>query len=141
MQLAQHFLDKTCRDFGREPMRLTQSQATQIRRYDWPGNVRELKNLIERAVILATSNVPRLEISRVAPQLGAEKNGDMASSAEDGVLTEIQMKEFRRNNILKALDASAWKVSGTNGAAALLGVKPTTLADRMKALGIKKPAI
>jgi uncharacterized membrane protein YdjX (TVP38/TMEM64 family) len=53
IQLAQEFLNKTCKDFGREPMTLTRGQANKLRAYDWPGNVRELKNVIERAVILS----------------------------------------------------------------------------------------
>ena len=57
IQLAQDFLDKTTKDFGREAMTLTRGQANKLRNYDWPGNVRELKNVIERAVILSPGNV------------------------------------------------------------------------------------
>ena len=66
IQLAQDFLEKTCKDFGREPMTLTRGQAGKLRRYDWPGNVRELKNVIERAIILSPGNVLRLEASMPA---------------------------------------------------------------------------
>ena len=57
----------------------------------------------------------------------------------DKILTEKEMQEFRRKNIVAALEASDWRVSGPNGAASLLGVRPTTLADRVKSLGIRKP--
>jgi transcriptional regulator with GAF, ATPase, and Fis domain len=62
------------------------------------------------------------------------------SSGEQVVFTEMQMKAKQKRNILSALKLSDWRVSGDLGAARLLGVKPTTLADRMKAFGIKKPA-
>src|SRR5690606_20242021 len=63
VQLAQHFLDITCKEFGRKPIKLTRAQAEALMAYDWPGNVRELKNVIERAVILSQGNVLRLELS------------------------------------------------------------------------------
>ncbi len=63
IQLAQHFLETICNDFGRPPFKLTRSQAALISAYDWPGNVRELKNVIERAVILSKGNILRLDLS------------------------------------------------------------------------------
>lgn len=139
-QLAQHFLQQTCNDFGRAPMKLTRSQADQIQRYDWPGNVRELKNVIERAVILSKGKSLRLDLSlpeNTAATIHSAEVGN--SSAEPVVFTDKQMKALQRTNILSALKISDWKVSGDLGAARLLGVKPTTLADRMKTFGIKKP--
>ncbi len=73
IQLAQEFLTKTCKDFGREPMTLTRGQANKLRAYDWPGNVRELKNVIERAVILSPGNVLRLEAPM--PEAAVERRG------------------------------------------------------------------
>ena len=139
IQLAQEFLTKTCKDFGREPMTLTRGQANKLRAYDWPGNVRELKNVIERAVILSRGNVLRLEAS--LPE--AATNGpDTAAnpSADAGYLTEQEMREFQKNNTIAALKQANWRVSGAGGAADLLGIKPTTLADRVRTLGIRKPA-
>lgn len=141
IQLAQHFLQQTCQDFGRKPMNLTRSQADQIQNYDWPGNVRELKNVIERAVILSKGKALRLDLS--LPENTAEINtpGDSGNSwTEETVFTEKQMKALQKKNILLALKASSWRVSGSHGAAELLDVRPTTLADRMKMFGIKKPA-
>ena len=138
IQLAQEFLTKTCKDFGREPMTLTRGQANKLRAYDWPGNVRELKNVIERAVILSRGNVLRLEAS--LPE--AATNGpDTAAdpSADAGYLTEQEMREFQKNNTIAALKQANWRVSGSGGAADLLGIKPTTLADRVRTLGIRKP--
>lgn len=67
-------------------------------------------------------------------------NGTVGSRSEETVFTERQMKTMQRHNIELALKASNWRVSGDHGAAELLGVKPTTLADRMKTFGIKKPS-
>ena len=63
VQLAVHFLEQVCREFGRPCPQLTQAQADALRRYPWPGNVRELKNVIERAVILSTADNLRLDLS------------------------------------------------------------------------------
>ena len=141
IQLAQHFLERTCNDFGRQTMKLTRSQAHQIQNYDWPGNVRELKNVIERAVILSRGNTLRLDLSLPENAIGSGQFADQGSSAgEEQVLNEQQMRALQKRNIQVALRQSSWRVSGKNGAAELLGVKPTTLADRMKTMGIRKPS-
>ncbi len=140
VQLAQHFLEQTCIDFGRPMMTLTRRQAENLKGYHWPGNVRELKNVIERAVILSPGSVLRLDLSM--PNIPA-RNPEPAAASEPArlaVLSETEMQEFRKNNIIAALKLRNWRVSGPNGAAELLGVRPTTLADRIKTLGIKKPA-
>ena len=138
IQLAQHFLETTCHDFGRKPMRLTQNQADEIRSYDWPGNVRELKNVIERAVILSQGNVLRLDLSLP----GSNVVTNQISPTEEPmqiILTEKDMKELQKKNLLNALGQTNWRVSGKEGAAELLGVRPTTLSDRIKSFGIRKP--
>ena len=138
IQLAQEFLNKTCKDFGREPMTLTRGQANKLRAYDWPGNVRELKNVIERAVILSRGNVLRLEAS--LPEAASNNSGTTPEThAEPGFLTEQEMREFQKKNTVAALKQADWRVSGPGGAADLLGIKPTTLADRIRTFGIRKP--
>ncbi len=138
IQLAQHFLEQTARDFGRDPMTLTQSQADKLRRYDWPGNVRELKNVIERAVILSAGNVLRLDKSMPDPKPDEELR-DPPAPATGSILNEEEMRNFQKRNIIAALKQSNWRVSGAGGAAEILGVKPTTLADRIRTFGIQKP--
>ncbi len=138
IQLAQDFLTSACKDFGREPMTLTRGQAKKLRAYDWPGNVRELKNVIERAVILSPGNVLRLDAS--LPEVTAEAPGLATDALGDpGFLTEQEMREFQKKNTITALEQAGWRVSGAGGAADLLGIKPTTLADRIRVLGIRKP--
>ncbi len=140
VQLAQHFLETTCRDFGRPPMTLTRAQAAAIEAYDWPGNIRELKNVIERAVILSSGSVLRLELSMPDQAAAAEapKQSDLSTPA-DRILTEAELKALGRRNLEKALEKTDWKVSGSGGAAELLGVRPTTLADRIRAYGLRRP--
>jgi len=140
LQLAQHFLDQTCNDFGRKPMQLTRAQAEAVSSYDWPGNVRELKNVIERAVILSRGNVLRLDLS--LPQTAPGNRGEPATAdvtAEGRIMTEKQLRALQKANLVAALKQSNWRVSGRGGAAELLGVRPTTLTDRIKSLGIRKP--
>jgi PAS domain S-box-containing protein len=138
VQLAQHFLEQTCKDFGREILTLTRTQATHLRAYEWPGNVRELKNVIERAVILSKGKVLRLDLSMpgFTPQTDAAPEH---LPMTDEILTEKNMRELQKANIMRALKQANWKVSGKGGAAELLDVKPTTLADRIRTHEIKRP--
>lgn len=139
VQLAQHFLEQTCKDFGREALTLTRAQTANLRAYDWPGNIRELKNVIERAVILSTGKVLRLDLSM--PGLKADPGVAAASTTEStDVLTEKEIRALEKRNLEKALLQTNYKVSGKGGAAELLGIRPTTLADRVRAWKIKRPA-
>ena len=95
----------------------------------WPGNIRELQNFIERAVILATGE--RLEVP--LEELGSKSMG-RAPAATAGSLT---LREVERNAILDALRKSRGRVGGPRGAAALLGLKRTTLQSRMRLLNIE----
>lgn len=139
VQLAQHFLEQTCTDFGRDLLTLTQSQTANLRAYAWPGNVRELKNVIERAVILSTGKVLRLDLSMPGLKVTFGEVGESAVN-DDVVLTEKEIRKFQGDNILKALKQADWKVSGKGGAAELLGIRPTTLADRIRTYKIQRPA-
>ena len=139
VQLAQHFLEQTCKDFGREALTLTRAQALNLKAYAWPGNVRELKNVIERAVILSPGKVLRLDLSMPGVAL-SDTAPQEAAAPPEGVLTEKEMRDYQKLNIVKALEQSNWKVSGEGGAAELLGVRPTTLADRIRTYKIKRPS-
>jgi len=140
IQLAQHFLERACDDFGRPRLTLTRAQANLLQGYDWPGNVRELKNVIERAVILSPGNVLRLDLSM--PHVREARPVDIVPAAQriTGILTESEMREYQKQNLIAALKETNWRVSGPDGAAELLGVKPTTLADRIRSFEIRRPA-
>jgi PAS domain S-box-containing protein len=139
LQLASHFLERTCQEFGHRPLTLSQQQAALLKRYEWPGNIRELKNVIERAVILSRGKVLRLDLAMSdilnAPTAHVERAQDTGSQ----LLTENELRDLERKNTTLALEMAGWRVSGPNGAAKMLGVKPTTLADRMKKLKLAKP--
>ena len=141
VMLALHILEQVCRDFGRECPNLTQKQVDALRRYSWPGNIRELKNVIERAVILSQGKHLRLDLSLTEAGLEPPALDDQPSgvSSEQTYLTDEQMKRRARANLVAALDAANWRISGDGGAAELLGIKPSTLTDRMRSMKIKKP--
>lgn len=140
VQIASHFLDRICKDFGHRPLTLSRQQATLLKRYNWPGNVRELKNVIERAVILSKGKVLRLDLA-MTDLLEQSTELERGPGLDDGdqVLTEAQVRELEKNNMLAALKAADWRVSGPEGAAQLVGIKPSTFTDRMKKFGIARP--
>jgi PAS domain S-box-containing protein len=135
--LAEHFAKKHAKKLGREPAALTEAGRAALRGYDWPGNVRELANVIERAVI--TSRDGRLDLDRAIPRTDAPAAPTRNSVLELRVRTAAELEALERENLRLALEASGWKVSGAGGAAERLGMPPTTLSSRMRALGIKKP--
>jgi PAS domain S-box-containing protein len=140
VMLAVHFLEQVCRDFGRACPALTQTQVDALRRYDWPGNIRELKNVIERAVILSRGGSLLLDLpdSTLVPTL--PPSAVEAPVVARDFLTEEEMKQRQRDNLAAALAAADWRIAGEGGAAELLGVKPSTLADRMRSMGLQRPA-
>jgi DNA-binding NtrC family response regulator len=102
--------------------------------------VRELQNVIERAIILSRS--ARLDLDRAMPEtarpVGPPANGDR--DGEPRIVSAREMESFERANIERALTACGGKISGEKGAAGRLGIPPSTLSSRMKALGIQRPA-
>ena len=108
--------------------------------YDWPGNVRELQNVIERAVI--TSGSGPLQLDLPAANVGQPSATNLpvtsAHGIDAGVIPEATKKHQERENILAALGQTQWKVYGEHGAAALLGIKPSTLASRIKKMGLTR---
>jgi transcriptional regulator with GAF, ATPase, and Fis domain len=139
VQIASHFLEKTCQQFGHRPLTLSKQQAALLKRYDWPGNIRELKNVIERAVILSRGKVLRLDLAMSDILSTADAEVQHRDPGASQLLTELELRDLERKNTLLALNLADWRVSGPNGAAKLLGVKPTTLADRMRKLQLAKP--
>jgi transcriptional regulator with GAF, ATPase, and Fis domain len=134
--LAAHFLRGTGRKLKTSELRLTEGDMRRLTQYDWPGNVRELENVIERAAILARNGRVRIDL----PEVGAARR-IAPSQASDEIrrpfLTDEERRDRDRANILAALEACGGKVFGRGGAAELLDVKPTTLASRIKSLGIQ----
>jgi transcriptional regulator with GAF, ATPase, and Fis domain len=140
--LAEHFLARSCADLRRDPMRLSKQQVRRLMEHHWPGNIRELRNIIERAVILGSGNRARLDLAMPdqSAAIAPTDTTEVMPSDEIGFVTEAQMRERERINLIGALHFADWRVWGPDGAAELLGIKPSTLAYRMKILGIKRPA-
>ncbi len=130
--LAAHFLHGSAQKLKTPALRLTEADANRLRGYDWPGNVRELQNVIERAAILARGGRLRFDLpdGTVAPAAPV--------AAQPALLTEDDRRARDRANIVAALAACGGKVFGPDGAAEMLGIRPTTLASRIKALGIRR---
>jgi len=118
---------------------LTADGALRLQKYSWPGNVRELQNVIERAVITADDGC--LNLDRALPEV-PRVDASEADQAPipDRILSAKELDELERTNILRALEATKWKVSGEHGAAKLLGINASTLSSRMSAFKIQKPA-
>ncbi len=134
--LALHFLKGAERKLKVEGLTLSEGDMRRLTAYDWPGNVRELQNVIERAAILARQGrlfIDLPESTRSRPSSQAREEPVRA-----GILTEAARRERDRASIEAALAAAGGKVSGPGGAAEILGVRPTTLASRIKALGIAR---
>ncbi|MDH4371536.1 MAG: Fis family transcriptional regulator, partial [Nitrospira sp.] len=99
-----------------------------------------LQNVIERAVITSTDGRLNLERALPEPTVPASSAGETSEPPTGTIRTAKELEELERSNILRALDATKWRVSGEQGAANLLGLNASTLSSRMKALKIQKPA-
>jgi transcriptional regulator with GAF, ATPase, and Fis domain len=142
--LAKHFVELSTRELKCAKPRLTRAAVTQLQSYDWPGNVRELRNVVERAVILARGGALDFDLSitgQAAPvaQPSPRADSSAGSAGQPKFLTEAEVERFVRDNLVAALEAANWKISGPDSAAELMGLKPTTLLSRMTKWGLKRP--
>ncbi|MCI0617288.1 sigma 54-interacting transcriptional regulator, partial [bacterium] len=124
--LVWHFVDKLSFEFGKEVEAISAKSMNAMMEYSWPGNVRELRNAIERAMIVSNSLTLHIEIPKVTPSIETSK-------------TPSSLKEIEIQHIRKVLENASWKIRGRQGAAEILGMKPTTLETRMAKLGIRRP--
>ena len=143
--LAKHFVELSVKDLKCAKPRLTRAGVVKLQSYDWPGNVRELRNVIERAVILARGgslefDLPLQTGASTSPVLKSRSETAAVEADEPQFLTEAELQLRERDNLLRILNKANWKIKGPDGAAELLGVKPTTLLSRIEKWGLKKPA-
>ena len=128
--LARYFLERYCVKFNRSCRDIDQESLGRLIYHTWPGNVRELENVIERALILSHEPVLRIDES--------------ASGAQGASFLEAappsNLKEMERRHILQTLTLVEWHIEGPDGAAARLGLPPSTLRSRMKQFGMKRPS-
>src|SRR5262249_2866678 len=140
-----HFLDIASRRLNCPQIVLTDGALEQLEAYDWPGNVRELHNVIERAVILSQRGPLRIDrVLRTRGSAGSAHRVRVVEAKEPSGpgrgMSRDDLAGNERDNIIAAWEQSHWRVSGPGGAAEILGVKPTTLASRLKRFGIERPA-
>ena len=124
--LANHFAQKIALKMGKEILPIQEETINALQDYDYPGNVRELENIIERAVILSRDGVLRPEFSEL------KTNKQTFGSGQT-------FEDFERGFIVRTLSQTDWRIGGTGGAAAKLGLKRTTLISKMEKLGISRP--
>ncbi|WP_299550422.1 sigma 54-interacting transcriptional regulator [Seonamhaeicola sp.] len=134
--IAEEMLDQFSKKLNKPIVNLSDNDKALLSSYHWPGNVRELQNLIERAVIVSENG----EISwhAIIPNNTSTQEINVQTN-EERILTIKELNTLEKENILKALKQTKWKISGKNGAAELLQIPPTTLASRIKSLGIERP--
>jgi PAS domain S-box-containing protein len=137
--LAMAFTQRFGRRMGRRIGPLSAEQLVLLRAYNWPGNVRELQNVIERAIILASGSELPLERALSGCLPVDPPPASSLTEPSNRILSAREMLALEENNIRRALVACGGRVSGENGAARLLGIPPTTLSSRMKALGVQRP--
>ena len=134
--IAAEMMQQFSKKLNKPIQELSEADQSVLLSYSWPGNVRELQNLIERAIIV--SNNGAINWRTIIPN-NSNIQASLVEPTHDKILTAKQLIALEKENILKALRQTRWKISGVNGAAALLQLPPTTLASRIKALGIERP--
>jgi PAS domain S-box-containing protein len=141
--LASEFAAKFAQRMGKRIEPLSEEIKRRLKAYSWPGNVRELQNVIERAVI--TSRDGSINLDRALPEIPFEVANEGVSAVDDvmqpsmRILPISELQQLERENILRALESSGWRVAGRDGAASMLGINPSTLNSRIRALGIQRP--
>lgn len=130
--LVRHFCDKHGADMGKRIETIPDALLNALAEYHWPGNIRELENLVQRSLIVSSGRTLSLGDWSVRSMLQKKP-----LAGQKGHL--MTMEEAERAHIISVLEMTHWKVSGTNGAARLLDMVPTTLDSRMRKLGIRKP--
>ena len=122
--LVWRFVEEFSKAFGKRIESITKDNMEMLQRYAWPGNVRELRNLVERAVIVASG--PRLTIALPAASAAAARRS-------------VRLADVEKEHIKSVLDGTRWRIRGAGGAAEQLGLKATTLETRMAKLGLRRP--
>ena len=134
--LAAHFVRHFCEQLKLPWRKLTRGDVDTLERYDWPGNIRELQNVIERALIRSRGGRPKFELGEAKQRPPQKPAASHEADDPSRVLTLREIKDMERANIERALARCNGQVYGKDGAAALLGMKPTTLWSRLRSLGI-----
>jgi PAS domain S-box-containing protein len=122
--LVWRFVEEFSRAFGKPVDAIDRDILAALQQYSWPGNIRELRNVVERAMIQATSRRLTLPVPR---------------AAATAFKRSVKLVDVERQHIRAVIESAGWRIRGAGGAADRLGLKPTTLETRMAKLGIKRP--
>ena len=140
--LVRYFVQKFSRRLNKAVEYIPTDAMDALTNYNWPGNIRELENLLERAVLLSPGKELRVPLSEIKSSAAGTDAGSISGSVT-AALTQPSsvstLQEAERQHILRALRQTEWRIAGPKGAAALLGMKRTTLQARMRKLGIRRP--
>lgn len=131
--LAGHFLSQTGAKLKRRKLKLGRQSLERLVQYAWPGNVRELQNLIERAVILSTTDTVEID-EAFFPKT------TLATTPVPPISTATTLQQLEREHIVSVLEKTGYRIYGPQGAAAQIGLNPETLRSKLRKLGIKKPS-
>ena len=141
--LVRHFVQQFSRRTNRNIETIPSETMKALVRYDWPGNIRELQNVIERAVIVSPGEILKVSLADLKNRVPSPRTEETKQSPADVPLFE-DAKDMRsvlegteRKQIVAALERANWVVAGPKGAAALLGMKRSTLQTRMQKLGVR----
>lgn len=140
--LAKHFLEKSAKKHECAISDFSDENIDALQTYHYPGNIRELENIVERATILASCGLLSMNMDEILSSMLLPQHHESISSylnkepLKPKILTYSDLKELERENLIKALKATNYKVYGKDGAAEMLETKPTTLASRIKSLKI-----
>ncbi|WP_430935906.1 sigma-54-dependent transcriptional regulator [Saccharicrinis sp. 156] len=132
--LVSFFLKKYNRIYGKKVKSISASSLDCLQRYEWPGNARELENVVERGVIISSSET--LSVDLLGDHHAAEEKDKHPYRHEEG--KSLYLHEVEKRHIEHVLERTSWKIGGDAGAAELLGLKRTTLLAKMKKLNIEK---
>lgn len=128
--LIRYFTQRFSRQMEKRIERIPSDTMDALCRYQWPGNIRELENLVERAVILSEGAELNISLGEVKVPMREQSRGT--------VQTVTTLKHAEREHIINALRQTDWVIAGSSGAAALLGMKRSTLQSKMQKLGISR---
>ena len=123
--LVWRFVDEFSKAFGKQIDAIPRENMLALQQYSWPGNIRELRNVVERAMIVATGN--QLTI------------GLPTSSGSPAKRCGARLMDVEKDHIRSVLETTMWRIRGVGGAAERLGLRPTTLESRMAKLGLSRP--
>jgi transcriptional regulator with GAF, ATPase, and Fis domain len=125
--LVWRFVDEFSKAFGKRIDAIAREDMVALRRHHWPGNIRELRNVVERAMIVASGPQLRIVIGSAAP------------SAASAPKRSVKLNDVEKDHIRSVLESTDWRIRGAEGAADRLGLRPTTLEARMAKLGLSRP--